>query len=421
MTMYDIIEKKKNNLELTKEEISFFVSGYVNNEIPDYQVSSLLMAIVLNGMNDEETTNLTIAMANSGDKIKFNFNAADKHSTGGVGDKTTLIVAPIVASLDCKVAKMSGRGLGFTGGTIDKLESIPGFKVQLTDDDFINQINNINIALISQTKNIAPADKKIYALRDVTATVDSIPLIASSIMSKKIASGASNLVLDVKVGTGAFMKNIEDAKKLAITMVNIGKNANINTLAILSNMNQPLGNNIGNVLEVKEAIEVLEGNGPIDLKELSIELATYMVSLYKNIDYNLAKQEVLKTLESKQALNKFHQFINAQGGNIEKISFNPKYEYKVYSKKQGYITKMNTEEIGKIASLLGAGRMTKDDIIDYEAGIILNKKINYYVKENDLLATLYTNKEIDLTNDYLKAIEITEQPIENELIIEVIK
>ena len=210
MTMYDIIEKKKNNLELTKEEISFFVSGYVNNEIPDYQVSSLLMAIVLNGMNDEETTNLTIAMANSGDKIKFNFNAADKHSTGGVGDKTTLIVAPIVASLDCKVAKMSGRGLGFTGGTIDKLESIPGFKVQLTDDDFINQINNINIALISQTKNIAPADKKIYALRDVTATVDSIPLIASSIMSKKIASGASNLVLDVKVGTGAFMKNIED-------------------------------------------------------------------------------------------------------------------------------------------------------------------------------------------------------------------
>lgn len=217
------------------------------------------------------------------------------------------------------------------------------------------------------------------------------------------------------------MKNIEDAKKLAITMVNIGKNANINTLAILSNMNQPLGNNIGNVLEVKEAIEVLEGNGPTDLKELSIELAIYMVSLYKNIDYNLAKQKVLKTLESKQALNKFHQFINAQGGNIEKISFNPKYEYKVYSKKQGYITKMNTEEIGKIASLLGAGRMTKDDIIDYEAGIILNKKINYYVKENDLLATLYTNKEIDLTNDYLKAIEITEQPIENELIIEVIK
>ena len=421
MTMYDIIEKKKNNLELAKEEISFFVSGYVNNEIPDYQVSSLLMAIVLNGMNDEETTNLTIAMANSGDKLNLNFNAVDKHSTGGVGDITTLIVAPIVASLDCKVAKMSGRGLGFTGGTIDKLESIPGFKVQLTDDDFINQINNINIALISQTKNIAPADKKIYALRDVTATVDSIPLIASSIMSKKIASGASNLVLDVKVGTGAFMKNIEDAKKLAITMVNIGKNANINTLAVLSNMNQPLGNNIGNVLEVKEAIEVLEGNGPIDLKELSIELATYMVSLYKNIDYNLAKQKVLKTLESKQALNKFYQFINAQGGNIEKISFNPKYEYKVYSKKQGYITKMNTEEIGKIASLLGAGRMTKDDIIDYEAGIILNKKINDYVKENDLLATLYTNKEIDLTNDYLKAIEITEQPIENELIIEVIK
>ena len=309
MTMYDIIEKKKNKNTLTKEEISLFVNGYVNNEIPDYQVASLLMAIVLNGMNDEEVTNLTLAMANSGDKMEYNFKAVDKHSTGGVGDKTTLIVAPIVASLGCKVTKMSGKGLGFTGGTIDKLESIPGFRVQLSEEDFIHQINEINIALISQTKNIAPADKKIYALRDVTATVDSIPLIASSIMSKKIASGASNLVLDVKVGTGAFMKNIEDAKKLAITMVNIGKNANINTLAILSNMNQPLGNNIGNVLEVKEAIEVLEGNGPIDLKELSIELATYMVSLYKNIDYNLAKQEVLKTLESKQALNKFHQFI----------------------------------------------------------------------------------------------------------------
>ncbi len=421
MTMYDIIEKKKNKNTLTKEEISLFVNGYVNNEIPDYQVASLLMAIVLNGMNDEEVTNLTLAMANSGDKMEYNFKAVDKHSTGGVGDKTTLIVAPIVASLGCKVAKMSGKGLGFTGGTIDKLESIPGFRVQLSEDEFIHQINEINIALISQTKNIAPADKKIYALRDVTATVDSIPLIASSIMSKKIASGASNLVLDVKVGTGAFMKNVEDAKELATTMVNIGKNANINTLAILSNMNQPLGNNIGNILEVKEAIEVLEGNGPTDLKELSIELASYMVSLFKNISYDLAKNQVVEALENKQALNKFYQLVSSQGGNLEKITFNPKYEYKIYSKKEGYLTKMNTEEIGKIASLLGAGRMTKDDIIDYEAGIILNKKINDYVKENDLLATLYTNKEVDLTDNYLHAIEINNKSTENKLILGVIK
>ena len=421
MTMYDIIEKKKNKKILTKEEISFFINGYVNNEIPDYQASSLLMAIVLNGMNNEEVTSLTLAMANSGDKMEYNFKAVDKHSTGGVGDKTTLIVAPIVASLGCKVAKMSGKGLGFTGGTIDKLESIPGFRVQLSEDEFVHQINEINIALISQTKNIAPADKKIYALRDVTATVDSIPLIASSIMSKKIASGASNLVLDVKVGTGAFMKNVEDAKELATTMVNIGKNANINTLAILSNMNQPLGNNIGNILEVKEAIEVLEGNGPTDLKELSIELASYMVSLFKNISYDLAKNQVVEALENKQALNKFYQLVSSQGGNLEKITFNPKYEYKIYSKKEGYLTKMNTEEIGKIASLLGAGRMTKDDIIDYEAGIILNKKINDYVKENDLLATLYTNKEVDLTDNYLHAIEINNKSTENKLILGVIK
>ena len=421
MTMYDIIEKKKNKQSLTKEEIDFFINGYVNNKIPDYQVSSLLMAIVLNGMNEEEVTNLTIAMANSGDKINYNFNTVDKHSTGGVGDKTTLIIAPIVASLNCKVAKMSGKGLGFTGGTIDKLESIPDFKVQLTDEQFISQINNINLALISQTKNIAPADKKIYALRDVTATVDSIPLIASSIMSKKIASGASNLVLDVKVGSGAFMKNLESAKKLASTMVNIGKNSNINTLAILSNMNQPLGNNIGNILEVKEAIEVLNGNGPKDLKELSIELASYMVSLYKKITYEEAFKQVTEVLENKQALAKFYEFIKYQGGNIEKIKFTPKYEFKVYSKQEGYITKMNTEEIGKIASLLGAGRMTKDDVIDYEAGIVLNKKINDYVKVNDLLATLYTNKGIDLTNNYLETIEITDEKIENNLILGVIK
>ena len=421
MRMYDIVEKKKNKLSLTKEEIEFFVNGYVNNEIPDYQVSSLLMAIVLNGMDDLEVTNLTLAMANSGDKLNLNFNAVDKHSTGGVGDKTTLIITPIVACLDCKVAKMSGKGLGYTGGTIDKLESIPGFKVQLSDEDFINQINNINLSVISQTKNIAPADKKIYALRDVTATVESIPLIASSIMSKKIASGAKNLVLDIKVGSGAFMKNVDDATKLGQTMVNIGKNSSINTVAILSNMNEPLGNNIGNNLEVLEAIEVLKGNGPKDLKDICIELATYMVSITKNITYEEAKTKVTEVLNSGKALDKFYQLVKYQGGDISKLVHNSKYEYKVYSKNSGYITKMDTAKIGKISCMLGAGRTKKEDIIDYNAGIVLNKKINDYVNTNDLLCTLYTDKEIDLSNEYLDSIEISDNTVDNNLILGVIK
>ncbi len=421
MRMYDIIEKKKNKFSLTKEEIEFFVNGYVLNKIPDYQISSLLMAIVLNGMDDLEVTNLTLAMANSGDKLNLDFNAVDKHSTGGVGDKTTLIIAPIVACLDCKVAKMSGKGLGYTGGTIDKLESIPNFKVQLDDDKFVKQINDINVSIISQTKNIAPADKKIYALRDVTATVESIPLIASSIMSKKIASGAKNLVLDIKVGSGAFMKNIKDATKLGQTMVNIGKNASINTVAILTNMDEPLGNNIGNNLEVIEAIEVLKGNGPKDITNISIELASYMVSITKKINYEIAKEKVIEVLNSGQALNKFYELIKYQGGDISKLIHNSKYEYKVYAKECGYITKMDTAKIGKISSMLGAGRIKKDDLIDYNAGIILNKKINDYVNENDLLATLYTDREIDLSKEYLSSLEISDKPIENKLILEVIK
>lgn len=421
MRMYDIIEKKKNKLSLTKEEIEFFVNGFVSNEIPDYQISSLLMAIVLNGMDDIEVTNLTLAMANSGDKLKLDFNAVDKHSTGGVGDKTTLIIAPIVACLDCKVAKMSGKGLGYTGGTIDKLESIPNFKVQLSDEEFINQINDINVSIISQTKNIATADKKIYALRDVTATVESIPLIASSIMSKKIASGAKNLVLDIKVGSGAFMKNINDATKLGQTMVNIGKNASINTVAILTNMNEPLGNNIGNNLEVLEAIEVLKGNGPKDITDISIELASYMVSITNKITYEEAKTKVIEVLNNGQALNKFYELIKYQDGDISKLNHNSKYEYKVYAEKSGYITKMDTAKIGKISSMLGAGRIKKDDLIDYNAGIVLNKKINDYVNTNDLLATLYTDKEIDLSKKYLDSIEISDQPIDNKLILGVIK
>ncbi len=421
MTMYDIIEKKKNKLSLTKEEITFFINGYVNDEIPDYQVASLLMAIVLNGMNNEEVTNLTLAMADSGDQLRFPFKTVDKHSTGGVGDKTTLIIAPVIACLDCKVAKMSGKGLGYTGGTIDKLESIPGFNTQLSEADFINQVQDINVSIISQTKNIAPADKKLYALRDVTATVESIPLIASSIMSKKLASGASNLVLDVKVGSGAFMKDISEAKKLAKTMVEIGTKANINVIAVLSNMDQPLGKNIGNALEVQEVIEVLSGSGPEDLKQLAITLASHMVSISQKITYKTALKKVIAVLDSGQALNKFYEMVKYQNGQIEKLNIKTKYEYKILSDKEGYITKIDTEQIGKISCLLGAGRIKKDDSIDYSAGIIINKKINDYVLKGDLLATLYTNKNIDLTDTYLKAITITEDKIASKLILGVIK
>ena len=423
MKMYDIIEKKKNKLNLSKEEIDFVIENYTNGNIPDYQMSSLLMAIVLNGMNNEEVYDLTMAMTNSGDKITFK-NTLDKHSTGGVGDKTTLVVAPIVASLGCNIAKMSGRSLGYTGGTIDKLESIPGFKVELSEEEFINQVNKIHLSLISQTKNIAPADKKIYALRDVTATVESIPLIASSIMSKKIASGANTLILDVKVGSGAFMKDLREANLLAKTMVDIGKKASINTIALVTNMNQPLGFNIGNALEVKEAIQVLNNEIDNDLKELSIELSTYLVSLYKKITYNEAKKQVIEVLENKEALKKFLQFVECQGGNI--LEFNnlkANYEYKIYSKKQGYITKLDALNIAKIASKLGAGRLKKEDKIDYLSGVVLNKKINDYVKENELLATLYSNQVIEssLEDLFFEGISYGKRKIKNKSVLDVVK
>ena len=420
MRMYDIIEKKKNKLELTEEEINFFVNEYVNDRIPDYQMASLLMAIVLNGMTDKEIVALTLSMANSGDKLKWGENSVDKHSTGGVGDKTTLIIGPIVACLNCEVVKMSGRALGYTGGTIDKLESIPGFKVQLEEQTLKEQLQKLNIAIISQTKNIAPADKKIYALRDVTATVESIPLIASSIMSKKIASGAKNLVLDVKVGSGAFMKNIDDARLLAKTMVMIGKKAGIKTVAVLSNMNQPLGQNIGNQLEVQEAVEALNGNGTADLVDLSITLASYMVSITKNIKYDEAKKLVVEVLQKKDALKKFNDLVKAQGGTLD-LDNKVEYKYEVLSEEEGYITKMNTAEIGKISCSLGSGRITKEDKIDYDAGIVLNKKINDYVHKGDLLATLYTNKEIDLSNNYLECLSFSKEKIENNTILEVIE
>ena len=425
MRMYDILDKKRNNLTLTKEEITYVVNGYTNGDIPGYQMSALLMAICINGMNEEEITNLTIAMTNSGDKIDLSelSNTVDKHSTGGIGDKTTLIVTPIVACLGCNVAKMSGRGLGFTGGTIDKLESIPGFRTKLSREEFIDQVKNIHVSVIGQSENIAPADKKIYALRDVTSTVESVPLIASSIMSKKIASGAKNLVLDVKVGTGAFMKTVDKAKELATTMVKIGKNCGINTVAVLTNMNQPLGNKIGNLLEVEEAIEVLNNKGPKDLKEICIYLAATMNCITNNIEYDISVNQVKQVLETGKAYNKFKEFVTAQGGNLDNIINNPKYSYEIHSLKEGYISKIDSEKIGKISMSLGAGRVSLNDEIDYTAGILLNKKANDYVEKNSVIATFYTSKEIDFKSleiEYLNSIEISDRKKEEKLIIDLI-
>ncbi|MBR1377399.1 MAG: pyrimidine-nucleoside phosphorylase [Bacilli bacterium] len=409
MRVYDIIEKKRNKKALTKEEIEFVITGLVDGSIPDYQVSSLIMAIYLNGMNDKEVTYLTDAMAHSGDMMNLEElfgNTIDKHSTGGVGDKTSLIICPIVASLGCKVAKMSGKGLGFTGGTIDKLDSIPHFKTSISKDEFIRQVNDINISIISQTGNIAPADKKIYAIRDITATVSSIPLIASSIMSKKIAAGDKNILLDVKVGSGAFMKTKKDATELATKMVNIGKNLGKNMMAIITNMDEPLGNNIGNSLEVIEAIEILKGKGNKDLRELCIILASNMVMLSKDISYDEANKMVIDSIKSGKALDKFREFVHYQYGDpniINNYDLLPKskYSYEVIATKSGYITKINSEEIGKIANILGAGRNTMDDKIDYGAGIIMHKKLNDRVKKGEVIATLYSSKK-DLTDAFDK-------------------
>ena len=422
MNIYNILEKKKNKFSLTDEEIKYVVDNYTNGVIPDYQMSALLMAICINGMTDEEIFSLTKHMTNSGSKMDLSMfdKTVDKHSTGGVGDKTTLIVGPIVACLNCKVAKMSGRALGYTGGTIDKLESIAGFKTKLSTDEFISQINNINIALISQTENVAPADKKIYALRDVTATVESIPLIASSIMSKKIASGAKNLVIDVKVGSGAFMKNKDDAALLADKMVKIGKNSGINTIAVLTNMDIPLGNNIGNALEVQEALAVLNNEGPKDLKDVCIVLAAIMNAITNNIPYNESVKQVISVLETKQAYNKFLELVKLQGGDINSVFDTPIYKYEVFAKQEGYISSMNTESIGKVSGLLGAGRMTKDDKIDYTAGIILNKKTGDRVNSGELLATFYSSKVSEFNNiekQYLDSITISNTKPEINLIL----
>lgn len=427
MRVYDIIEKKRDKKILSKEEIEYVITNMVAGNIPDYQISSLIMAIYLNGMNDDELTYLTDAMAHSGDTMALEEifgNTIDKHSTGGVGDKTSLIICPIVASLGCKVAKMSGKGLGFTGGTIDKLDSIPGFKTNISNEEFIKQVNDIGISIISQTGNMAPADKKIYAIRDTTATVSSIPLIASSIMSKKIAAGDKNIVLDVKVGSGAFMKNKKDATTLANKMVNIGKKLGKNMVAILTNMDEPLGNNIGNSLEVMEVIDILKGKGNTELRELCVILATNMLMLSKNMVEKDARKLVIDAIDSGKALNKFKEFIKYQYGDINIVdNYNllphSKYKIDIKAPNTGYITKINSEEIGKVANILGAGRNTLNDTIDYGAGIIIHSKINDKVNKDDIIATLYTSKELtkDVIDKYLNAITISKYKTKKEKLV----
>ncbi|EKS27024.1 pyrimidine-nucleoside phosphorylase [Staphylococcus epidermidis] len=405
MRMIDIIEKKRDGKSLTKEEIEFFVNGYTHGKVPDYQASSLAMAIFFQDMNDEERAALTMSMVNSGEKIDLsdiNGIKVDKHSTGGVGDTTTLVLAPLVAAVGVPVAKMSGRGLGHTGGTIDKLESVKGFNVEISEKDFIKLVNDNQVAVIGQSGNLTPADKKLYALRDVTGTVNSIPLIASSIMSKKIAAGADAIVLDVKTGSGAFMKTLDDAEALAHAMVRIGNNVGRNTMAIISDMSQPLGNAIGNALELKEAIATLKGNGPKDLTELVLTLGSQMVVLAEQAtSLDEARQMLIDAIKSGKALNKFKTFLSNQGGD-DSIVDSPeklpsaKYQVEFKAKKDGYITEIIANEIGIALMMLGAGRQTKDDVIDLGVGIVLNKKVGEHVEKGENILTIHTNtKEID--------------------------
>lgn len=406
MRIYDIIEKKRDKKQLTKEEIDFFVNEYTAGNIEDYQASALLMAIFINGMNEEETVNLTESMANSGDTLDLSDIdgiTADKHSTGGVGDKTSLVVAPICASLGIKMAKMSGRGLGHTGGTIDKLESIDGYNTAIDTDAFFKQVNEIGIALIGQTGNLAPADKKIYALRDVTATVDNISLIASSIMSKKIAAGAKNIVLDVKCGSGAFMKDEQSASQLAETMVKIGKKCGRNMAAVITDMDIPLGSNIGNALEIKEVVDILNNKGDMQLRELCLVLSATILSISLDWDYCKAYSKAETALTNGSAFKKFKELVTAQGGNAEMLdntellpSCSKSLEIK--AKQDGYIQSINSRIVGESAVLLGAGREKKTDTINYGAGIVLNKKTCDKVSQNDTIAILYAETEERLLN-----------------------
>ena len=394
----DLIQKKKNGETLTKEEIDFMITDYVAGKIPEYQMSAMLMAIYFNGMENEELASFTLAMRDSGDLVDLSpieGIKVDKHSTGGVGDKTTLIVGPIVAACGVPVAKMSGRGLGFTGGTLDKLESISGFRIDLSAQEFFETVKKTGISVIGQTGNLAPADKLLYALRDVTATVDSIPLIAASVMSKKLAAGSDKIVLDVTTGSGAFMKNTRDTKNLAKHMVAIGNHAGKETVAILTGMEEPLGFAIGNNMEVKEAIEVLKGDGPEDVKEVSVALAGMMLSLgLENVSHSQGKRMAKKALSSGQAFEKFKEMVQAQGGDIRYVEHpeffeRDAFEGEVLAAEDGFLSGMDTEKIGVAAGLLGAGRETKDSVIDMSAGIYLKKKIGDTVKKGEPIAICY--------------------------------
>lgn len=423
MNVIEIIDKKRLNEELSKEEIEFMVNGFLDGSIKDYQMSSFLMAIVLNGMSNEETFNLTDVMLNSGEKIdlsKIEGIKVDKHSTGGVGDKTTIILAPIVASLGIPFAKMSGRGLGHTGGTVDKLESIPGFKVSLDKNEFIKQVNEIGCAVVSQSGNLVPADKKIYALRDVTGTIASIPLIASSIMSKKLASGADKIVIDVKVGSGAFLKSIEEARKLAKLMSQIGAHYNKETVCILTNMDEPLGCNIGNSLEVEECINILQNKGASDLRELVIYLASYIVHLGKNISVEDATNEVKRVLENGDAYNKFKEMVKFQGGDLDKLKSGPKV-FSIKSTNTGFVTHIDALKVAKLVHSLGAGRDKLEDEIHYGVGLSITKKTGDFVTEGEEIAKAYLDTIDAKIDDILSCFDIEEDYIEsNKLIYEVI-
>ena len=403
----DIISKKANKYELTKEELETIFMGYLNDEVKDYQMSAFLMAICINDMSDSEVFALTDIFIKSGDVLDLSFIdgiKVDKHSTGGVGDKTTLIVAPLVASCGVPVIKMSGRGLGYTGGTIDKLESIPGFKVDLTEEEIKRQAHDIGIVLTSQTKDLTPLDKKVYALRDVTATTNSIPLIASSIMSKKIAGGADKIVIDIKVGSGSLLKTKEEAERLSNLLIKIGTYYQKEVRTIISNMDVPLGHNVGNKLEVLEALDVLNGKEKGALYDLVIELASEMVSLGKEISVESAKKEVVDNLENGKALNKFLELVKYQHGNIDNLSIDAKI-YNIKANKSGVLKNINALSIAKLSESLGAGRKNKDDKIDYNAGVVLRKNIGDEIKEGDVLASLYTNIE-NPTFNLDKAFEI---------------
>ena len=400
MRMVDLIEKKRDGAALSDAEIRFIISGFTDGSIPDYQMAAFAMAVFFRGMNDHETAVLTDAMMHSGDTIdlsRFGDKSVDKHSTGGVGDKTTLIVAPIVATLGGKMAKMSGRGLGHTGGTVDKLEAIPGFHTTLSADDFMHQVEQVGVAVIGQSGNLTPADKKLYALRDVTATVDSLPLIISSIMSKKLAAGSHSIVLDVKIGSGAFMKTLDDGRKLAEGMVSIGKACGRNVTAVMTNMDIPLGHYIGNALEVMEAVQVLRGEGCADLRAVCVELASNMLMLCNGWDEAAARARVEDAIASGAAFETMKKWIAAQGGDaraLEDFSLLPQASvvYEVKAPRSGYIRAMDTQKVGEASAVLGAGRQKKEDVIDYAAGIVLSKKTGDYVEAGETLATLYTNQ-----------------------------